>query len=138
MSLARKTYVTRRFEFCYGHFLPEYNGKCCVQHGHNSVLEVEVARDHTCSSEAHRIYSGMVIDFGDLKALVAPILENLDHKNLNDLEYFEFRNPTAENLLMYIRDEIRERLFHLVQYDGLVLTRLRIYETPNCYAEWRD
>lgn len=29
--------ITKKFDFCYGHCLPGYNGKCVNQHGHNST-----------------------------------------------------------------------------------------------------
>jgi len=112
--------VTRKFDFCYGHSLPLHKGKCCNQHGHNAVLEVTLK-----GGVDER--SGMVLDFGDLKKAVEDqVIDPLDHQYLN--EFIE--NPTAENILMWIHSK-------LVPIFGLQLYKLRLYETPNCYAEWR-
>ncbi len=132
--------VTKRFEFCYGHFLPGYNGNCRNQHGHNSVVEVEI---QPCKTG---VYNGMVIDFGDIKQIAGAIISFLDHKNLNDLPEFqkfceeqainpttglflERTVPTAEMICEFLVYEISKEL------PGLV--RLRVTETPNSWAEWK-
>lgn len=130
--------VTKRFSFCYGHHLPGYDGKCCQQHGHNSILEVEVAGDNGNTN----VPDGMVIDFGDLKEIINNrIIRQLDHQNLNDLtpypdpaDDFEWNAmiemPTAENMLKWILSDL-SILF------GESLIRVRISETPTSWAEWR-
>jgi len=129
--------VTKRFEFCYGHHLPQYLGKCKTQHGHNSILEVEVSG--TCHSSQGKPYPGMVCDFSILKDVVKlHIIDMLDHQNINDV-YIENCvvegtvmkiHPTAENMVSWIvsvlKNEFKE---HLI--------RVRMYETPDSYAEWR-
>ncbi|MBV8612128.1 MAG: 6-carboxytetrahydropterin synthase, partial [Singulisphaera sp.] len=68
--------VTREIEFCYGHRLINYGGKCRHLHGHNgkAVIVLEApALDHR----------GMLVDFGDIKRTVQRwIDENLDHNLL--------------------------------------------------------
>jgi 6-pyruvoyl-tetrahydropterin synthase len=44
----------------------------------------------------------MIVDFGVLKALMKPVLDALDHKNLNDLDVFTGRPTTAETLSAWI------------------------------------
>ena len=66
--------VTREIDFCYGHRLLNYDGKCKYLHGHNGraviTLEAEGLDDR-----------GMVLDFSDIKRVVATwIDENLDHR----------------------------------------------------------
>lgn len=120
--------ITKKFEFCYGHFLPSYDGKCANFHGHNSTLEVEV-NDHNKVNT----YNGMVMDFGDLKKIVKEkIIDVLDHKNLNDLPMFASAAPTAENIVTWI---VRE-LTHEDSPLRFCLVRVRVYETPDSYAEW--
>lgn len=144
--------VTKRFEFCYAHHLPEYEGKCKNVHGHNSIVEV------TFEPILHKYYPGMVIDFSEIKKHVQPIIEVLDHKYLNkDIcpfikadkymiashdpsasEYFRndclkrvcLFTPTAENIAMYFVNEIHKTPI------GEGLTRVRVYETPDNWAEW--
>ena len=134
--------VTKIFEFCYGHKLPEYEGKCRRFHGHNAILEVEVK--HLPSLEC---YPGMVCDFSTLKKVVKERIEVLDHRNINDLPLVErlpnlqlspsgeawnkmIKHPTAENMVCWFVS-VLEMQFS----DSLV--RVRLYETPSSYAEWR-
>ena len=111
--------ITRKFDFCYGHRLPRHSGKCQQQHGHNAVLEV------TIGGEVDE--EGMIEYFGDVKRQVDHYVVNLlDHKYLNDF----METPTAENILMWIRRK-------LLSIYGERLVKLRLYETPNSYADWR-
>ena len=72
----------------------------------------------------------MVIDFGDLKlAVTSLVIDNLDHKHLNDISGLEI--PTAENIVLWIVDKL-----HSMFGDGLI--RVRVYETSTSYAEWKS
>lgn len=53
---------------------------------------------------------GMVADFKDLKGIVENIISELDHKYLNDVEYFKHVNPTSENIAKYIYDRAKGKL----------------------------
>ena len=55
--------VTKTIDFCYGHRLLDYDGKCRYLHGHNALLEVDIESDSLDEL-------GMVIDFGDVRDLV--------------------------------------------------------------------
>ncbi len=117
--------VTKIFEFCYGHWLPNYDGKCANLHGHNCVLEVEVTKSDSIVTS----YQSMIIDFGDLKASVTSlVIDKIDHKCLNDIAGLEI--PTAENMVLWIVKKLSP-----VFGDGLI--RVRVYETSNSYAEWK-
>ena len=100
-------YLKRKFDAA--HFLPGYEGKCANMHGHTWVVEVWV------SGKVDPV-TGMVCDFGDLKA---PI-DALDHTLLNDT----LENPTAENLAKHLR----------LAYLPLMAT-VRVWESENAYAE---
>lgn len=130
--------ITRRFEFCYSHLLCGHEGKCKNLHGHNAVLEVEVAQYlpgllntyQNQQKESHQVplKDAMVMDFGDLgKAVKETILDPLDHHHLNDI--FPF-HPTAENLCIWVAKTIQAAI-------GQIVVRIRIWETSNCYAEWK-
>lgn len=117
--------VTKKFEFCYGHFLPGYHGKCKEQHGHNATLEVEVSGTGKLALPKH--YEGMVIDFSDIKHFVnGLIIDVFDHKNINNF----IKIPTAENMVVWIVQQLRQSF-------GQDLVRVRLYETNDSYAEWR-
>lgn len=129
--------TTRRFEFSAAHrywnpaWSAERNvevfGKCTNEHGHghNYVLEVTVA------GEVDR-KTGMVINLVDLKAIVGRVLEGFDHKHLNeDTPYFEDRQPTTENIVLVLWE-----LICPVLPPGVRLAHLRLYETPDIFAEY--
>src|SRR5215472_10689585 len=82
------TTVTRRYHFEAAHWLPKVpdTHKCHRVHGHN--YEVEIACGYGVRS------NGFVIDFFDLDAIVNPIIAEVDHYTLNDVDGLE--NPTAE------------------------------------------
>lgn len=117
-----KMTVTKKFEFSYAHFLPEYSGKCKHMHGHNAVLEVEVSGPPIGIG---KVYDTMVVDFGDLKDLVRiEILDVLDHKLLNEI----LEIPTAESMVIWIWERL-QIVF------GEELQRVRVFETSDSYAE---
>jgi len=68
--------VTKALQFCYGHRLLNYEGKCRHLHGHNGKVEIEL--------EAEKLDAlGMVRDFTEVKNIVAVWLDQaLDHKML--------------------------------------------------------
>ena len=120
--------VTKKFSISYGHFLPGYSGDCAKQHGHNSEIEVEF----TDSPKMPYAYPGMVVDFKDIKKIVGPIINKLDHENLNDLTPFFSKPPTAENMALYLAAEIKKTTL------GPGFVRVRVSETPDSFAECRQ
>ncbi len=89
----------RTFYFDSAHYLPNYHGKCEVMHGHTYklliVLEDDVKDD------------GMVLDFGKLKKIITDeVIEELDHKNLNDI----IENPTAEHIVEWIHQRLKDKI----------------------------
>jgi 6-pyruvoyltetrahydropterin/6-carboxytetrahydropterin synthase len=79
----------------------------------------------------------MVIDFSELKEIVNQELGGLDHSFLNQVNLSNFPNemPTAENMVLWIRNRLQNR------WDGMRtegdISFIRLYETPTSYAEWR-
>lgn len=91
-------------DFSAAHQLRNYGGKCENMHGHNFGVEVEVEGDHLDPRVE------ILMDFKELKKELQEVLENLDHKHLNSLEYFEHRNPSSENIARYIYQEMKKRI----------------------------
>ena len=81
--------------FSAAHNLREFYGKCENLHGHNWFVEVRVRAD-----ELDRI--GLVMDFGVIKKRLNEVLDELDHKYLNELPYFKEKNPSSENIALFI------------------------------------
>ena len=66
--------VTRQIDFCYGHRLLNYDGKCKYLHGHNGRAIITIESEKLDER-------GMVLDFSDIKRVVSGwIDENLDHR----------------------------------------------------------
>ena len=148
--------LTRRATFSASHYYwneawpAEKNeqvfGRCANRngHGHNYTLEVTVA------GEPDPV-TGFVVDLKWLKDVMErEVLSAYDHKHLN-LETPEFKNtiPTTENIAI----AIWKRLEPAVNSEGgasgggatagraaaggAKLSRIRVYETPEIFAEYR-
>ncbi|WP_045857736.1 6-pyruvoyl trahydropterin synthase family protein [Teredinibacter purpureus] len=128
--------VIKVIDFCYGHRLFNYNGKCKHLHGHNGRLEIEIT-----SNTVDEL--GMVIDFGEIKRIAKQwIDDNMDHKMLlfkddplvsvlRDCEeplYLMDDNPTAENIA-------KEIYKHLLSHN-LNVSKMRLWETENGCATY--
>ncbi|HEY5311023.1 MAG TPA: 6-carboxytetrahydropterin synthase [Pirellulales bacterium] len=128
--------VTREIDFCYGHRLLNYSGKCKYLHGHNgrAVIAIE-------SPELDE--RGMVLDFSDIKNVVSNwIDQNLDHRMLlhrddpavpvlremGEPMYLLDTNPTAENIARLI--------FEFTASQGFPIVEARLWETPRCFATY--
>lgn len=100
--------VFREFTFEAAHRLPHVpeGHKCSRLHGHSFRVEVRVRGDIDPAS-------GMVIDFAEIKAAFAPLLDRLDHYFLNEVEGLD--NPTSENLAHWIWDRLIQPLPQLAE-----------------------
>ena len=133
---------TRRIEFDAAHRVMEHESKCKYLHGHRYVVEATFT-----ASQLDNL--GRVIDFGIVKELLGNwINENWDHttilcqedKNLGEAVsvntgqkiFYLPKNPTAENLADYLLTEICSKLFN---GKSVKCSKIKLYETPNCYAE---
>jgi 6-pyruvoyltetrahydropterin/6-carboxytetrahydropterin synthase len=68
-----------------------------------------------------------------LKAMTCEVLEELDHRLLNELPAFQHRNPTAENLAQYIYERLVQRL----PGGSVRLDRVRVWESETTAASYR-
>jgi 6-pyruvoyl-tetrahydropterin synthase len=69
-----------------------------------------------------------------LKELVDPIFNRVDHNCLNEI----LDNPTAENIVDYLVEEVKKVLGRYSEHKYLRLVGLRVWETPDAYVEWRE
>jgi 6-pyruvoyltetrahydropterin/6-carboxytetrahydropterin synthase len=76
----------------------------------------------------------MVIDFSRLKSCLNKILMHLDHKVLNNTQYFRKVNPTSENIARYIYDKLNIALGAL-NFKQLVVT---VWETDTSFAAYSE
>ena len=113
--------LTVRSAFEAAHFIGGYAGKCSRLHGHNWIIEAVVRGEKLDKL-------GMLIDFKILKAELNKVLDELDHRFLNDLETFAEENPTAEN----IARKIFKQLAASEIFSGATkLYAVKVFETPN-------
>jgi len=89
--------ISKTFTFEAAHHLLHHQGKCHRVHGHSYVMTIEVNSDtlHQQGSETN-----MVMDFDNIKKAVKPLLETLDHHDLN--EVLQTDSPTAEYISMWL------------------------------------
>jgi 6-pyruvoyltetrahydropterin/6-carboxytetrahydropterin synthase len=113
--------------FSAAHFLRGYTGKCENLHGHNWKVEAIVSSDTLDSL-------GMVMDFSGLKKDLNVVLEELDHKHLNEIEYFKTVNPSSENICRYIFD----RLKNSITVKNCRLVKIKVWETENSCASYNE
>lgn len=121
--------MTKIFEFNAAHHLPYHQGKCNQLHGHGFRLEVTIDQGEEGMLEGIElagIEAGMIMDFSRFKERINQlIISHLDHKNLNDT----IKNPTAENIVSWI--------LGVLLFDFPTISRIKLYETPTSYVEWR-
>jgi len=95
--------IFKDFSFEAAHRLPNVpeGHKCARLHGHS--FRVRVVLDGPVDPE-----TGWVMDFADLKAVVRPLQDQLDHRYLNEIDGLE--NPTSEVLARWIWQALKPRL----------------------------
>lgn len=129
-------YITRRERFSSAHKLQNHNlseednvklfGKCNDFHGHNYELFV------TVTGSISQV-SGFIIDIKDLKKIIEnKVINKLDHKYINDVDFMQDKIATTENLCISIWNEIKEPIRQL----GAKLYKIKISETENNYFEY--
>ncbi len=91
-------------EFSSSHCLRNYQGPCEALHGHNFVVEAVFQGERLTKD------TEMLMDFKECKALLKQVTDTLDHTHLNNVPYFQRRNPTAENLARFIYWELGRML----------------------------
>ena len=141
----KKVEITRRIEFDAGHRVFGHESKCANIHGHRYAALI------SCAPIGGLDTVGRVIDYSVVKELVGGwIDENLDHGMLlfeddplveywvggfgseNHKHFIMDVNPTAENIAKLIFKEASDLL---CAYD-ISVTKVVVYETPNCSAEY--
>ena len=107
------------FQFNAAHRLPFYNGPCSRTHGHNYKLLVFVKGSVNPKT-------GISLDFVKCKEIVQDqVIRKIDHNDLNQI----IQNPTAENLVMWIWQQL------LLKLPGLY--ELQLYETEDSAVIYR-
>ena len=118
-------------DFSSAHQLIGYEGKCENLHGHNWRVVLCV----NCS-KTNEI--GIGVDFKELKVILKEILAILDHKILNEVDFFkEGHNPSAENIAYYIFKRAEEILRNK-NFKNSSVKSVTVYETPISYVKYEE
>lgn len=151
--------ITRQFGFDAGHRVLGHESKCANLHGHRYLAEVTVTAPKLDGLSR-------VVDFSVLKEKVGKWIDDYwDHTmilNVDDplaialqtpqclishasgLRFYQLQGPKAPYIMDYGKNPTAEVLAQelatvaqkLLQADGLEVTHVRLWETPNCYVDW--
>ncbi|MEM1062028.1 MAG: 6-carboxytetrahydropterin synthase [Planctomycetota bacterium] len=133
--------VSRAIDFCAGHRLLGHEGKCTGLHGHNYVAEVTIAAEELDAV-------GRVVDFAVIKSVVKGwidthwdhgiLLNRTDEGAIAALRlvaetklFLCDGNPTVEWMAAHL---CNTALPPLLEPYGVTITRVKLSETPNCFA----
>ncbi len=138
-----KITITRKLEFDAGHRVFNHESKCATLHGHRYVVEITATADKLDEI-------GRVIDFSILKQKIGTWLDDKwdhtciifkdDEKTIELLNqvpqkkpiYISPWNPTAENMADFMLHDLCPGLMFGT---GVTVEKVKIWETPNCFAE---
>jgi 6-pyruvoyltetrahydropterin/6-carboxytetrahydropterin synthase len=136
--------ISKIFRFEMAHAIYGYAGKCKNVHGHSYILHVTITG--SLDNDNYIPAPGFIYDFKQLKKIVnETVINKLDHQLVLSNEYLQTNTalisaenilawemePTAENILIYIKQNLK-----LALPAEIKLIKLRLYETADSYAEW--
>lgn len=141
--------ITRRLEFDAGHRIPGHLSQCRHLHGHRYAIEITLVGDIITARDVPQ--QGMVMDYSEVKRIAREALVDAwDHAFLvyaGDTAVVNFLKtlpdhktvtldapPTAENLAI-AAFRILDAAYQDHYGSPLRLERVRLYETPNCWAD---
>lgn len=150
----KKVTIVKEFSWDMAHMLAGHDGLCSNLHGHTYRMQVEVSRLDGGVSQKCGSSQGMVVDFKDLKDIVkSKIIKPMDHcfmywkDSTDDVEHeiakllkksgkkvveVSYR-PTAEEMALNFFEELSKEL----ENHKLELLSVRVWETPESYAEFK-
>lgn len=141
--------ITTRLEFDAGHRIPNHKSQCKNLHGHRYAIEITLSGDIISQENASE--NGMVMDFSEVKVIAkTSVVDVWDHAFLvyqHDAEVLNFLNtlpnhktvifptvPTAENMASEAFRILKSN-YHDTYGNHLKLEKVRLYETPNNWAD---
>ena len=114
-------------QFSAAHRLRSYKGEEEGLHGHNWAVEARITAEGLDGE-------GLLLDFADAQKCLSMVLDEFDHKNINELPQFAEQNPTTELMVKCIHDKLRG----LLGRHGAELVSVTLWETPVCGVTYRS
>ena len=108
------------------HQLLDYDGPCANVHGHNWKVKVEVQ-----SNKVDDI--GIVMDFARLDEKLWTVIGRYDHQLINAIPPFDKLNPTAENLVKYIYDQMKN-----IMEEQVIIKNVSLWETDEFMVSYAE
>lgn len=95
--------LKQHFQIESARFLPRLpvSHPCSRTHGHSFKIVLSLVGDADPQS-------GWLIDYNEITETAKPVLNEIDHRLLNDVPGLE--NPTTENLCRWLFEKLRSRL----------------------------
>ena len=112
-------------KFAAAHRLTMVGAKCENMHGHNWKIEVHVTGEKIDDA-------GVLIDFGIVKKHVREIMGMLDHKYLNELDYFKQSQPSSENIAYFVATDLQKR----IDSQAVRVSRVTAWESDDAGATY--
>jgi 6-pyruvoyltetrahydropterin/6-carboxytetrahydropterin synthase len=112
-------------KFAAAHQLTMVGTKCENMHGHNWKIEVYVTGEKLDDG-------GVVMDFGVIKKHVRDIMSLLDHKYLNELEFFQQSQPSSENIAYWVADKLQQK----IDNSSVKVSRVTAWESDDACATY--
>jgi 6-pyruvoyltetrahydropterin/6-carboxytetrahydropterin synthase len=114
-------------QFAAAHQIRGIEGGCERLHGHNWKVEVFVSGDKLDEN-------GLLIDFRVMKDKTEALMEELDHKFLNELEPFTTLNPSSENVSRYVYEALSRQL----NTDTIRISKITVWESDSACASYTE
>ena len=112
-------------KFSAAHQLTMVGSKCENMHGHNWKVEVTVTGEKLDDG-------GILMDFGEIKKHVAGIVSMLDHKYLNELEFFQHSQPSSENIACFVAGQLQQK----IDNPSVRISRVTAWESDDASATY--
>ncbi len=114
-------------QFAAAHQLRDFEGGCEKLHGHNWKIEVFVTGKELGKD-------GLLMDFRLIKEKTKKVLDELDHKFLNELDAFKTINPSSENIACYIFKYLLRELNN----EDVKVSRVTAWESDSSCASYTE
>ncbi len=111
--------------FAAAHQLTMVGSKCENMHGHNWKIEV-------CVTGNKLNAGGVLMDFGEIKAHLADVMDKLDHKFLNELDYIPDGKPSSENIAYFVATELQTK----IDDSSVRVSRVAAWESDDACATY--
>lgn len=112
-------------QFAAAHQIRGIEGGCERLHGHNWKVEVYISGDKLDEN-------GLLIDFREIKEKTEVLMDELDHKFLNELDPFVTLNPSSENVSRYVFESLSREL----NTENIQISKITVWESDSACASY--